>query len=244
MNLRFSILFNHIYNLWKAFLDFIYPPFCLLCDARLDTDQHLICEPCWKSFAGFRSGIKLERYNLATYGRVYFKNVYIVYTYTEKSLELIHLFKYYNKMSLARRIGRDMTRMVTALNLESFIDVIIPIPLHGIRRRERGYNQSTLLAREISRKTSIPMYDNIVKRIINNPSQTGLSYTERVSNVKGIFSIQRGGELQGKRVLLIDDVVTTGLTINECSKVLIGAGADEVIAAAVIHPIFDKKKLH
>ena len=102
--------------------------------------------------------------------------------------------------------------------------------------REGGNNQSELVARKASEAMGIPVLADCVRRVVDNPSQTGLTLLERKENVKGIFRVTRPEAIAGKTLILLDDVITTGVTMNECARVLMHAGAQEIFSLAVIHP--------
>lgn len=106
-------------------------------------------------------------------------------------------------------------------------DLLIPIPLHPGRERERGFNQATLLAREVGRAWGLPVGHGLVRRVRATEAQSG-GRRAREENVKGAFRVVRLDQVEGRRLLLIDDVFTTGATVNECAKVLLAAGAVEV----------------
>ena len=106
--------------------------------------------------------------------------------------------------------------------------LIIPVPLHIKRLRERGFNQSLLLAHAIERKRQIPLNFSLLKRHKFTLTQTGLNKIERKKNIKGAFEVSDKKKIAGKNIILIDDVYTTGATINECAKTLIKAGAQKV----------------
>jgi len=110
----------------------------------------------------------------------------------------------------------------------SKFDLVVPIPLHRKKLAERGFNQSLILAREIAGRFSIPLDFTTLKRNVYTKSQTTLTRNERKSNVKGAFEVKKPGEIKGKKILLIDDVFTTGSTARECSRMLIKHKADEV----------------
>jgi ComF family protein len=112
-------------------------------------------------------------------------------------------------------------------------DVIIPVPLHRSRLRSRGFNQAVLLGELFSSRLSIPMQLDGLERIRPTEPQIELSAEDRRNNVKGAFAVKRPDRIQGKRILLLDDVMTTGSTVNECAKVLNKAGADAVIVATI-----------
>ncbi len=113
----------------------------------------------------------------------------------------------------------------------------MPVPLHASRLRKRGFNQALLLARGASTEYSIPLvYDNLIRVRPTRP-QVELTGKERAANVTGAFGLRRGADVEGKRVLLIDDVLTTGATMNECSRTLRGAGAEAVVALTLARTV-------
>ena len=139
--------------------------------------------------------------------------------------EAVHVYKYRPLQALGTPLAAwmaDQVRMTVPL------DVAMPVPLHRMRLRRRGFNQALLLARGISRRFSVPLsYDNLLRTRHTRP-QVELSGKERVENVRGAFAVSRPGEVLDRKVLLIDDVFTTGATMNECARVLKEAGAASV----------------
>jgi ComF family protein len=112
-------------------------------------------------------------------------------------------------------------------------DILIPVPLHPSRLREREYNQSLLLADQLTRQFGIPLlYDNLV-RVRATPPQTELTRAARLNNLRRSFAVLRPDEITGKRILLVDDVMTTGTTVNECAKALRKAGSADVYVGAL-----------
>ena len=144
---------------------------------------------------------------------------------------LIHLFKYQNKFALAGPLAKLLLNIVPQNG-----DVIIPVPLHLKKLRERKYNPSVLLGQELSQELSrkflnairVPVYRNVLEKIAPTPSQTELSQSERRKNVLNTFSVTHADKIKGKHVLLLDDVYTTGATVSECEKMLGQAGAQKV----------------
>jgi ComF family protein len=126
---------------------------------------------------------------------------------------IIHHFKYVDMPRLAKRVGSDAAE--TFLGLSNFTDVIIPVPLHVTRYADRGYNQSAFLAKGLSQKLGKKVESTLLRRVRPTPSQTGLSLREREENVRDAFRLSSGGEkkLREKRILVVDDVVTTGATM-------------------------------
>jgi len=112
-------------------------------------------------------------------------------------------------------------------------DLLTSVPLHWRRRLRRGFDQAGLLAQRLSRFLQIPLSDRNLRRIRATASQTGLSESKRRENVRGAFRVRRPDEVEGKRVLLVDDVMTTGATASECARTLLSAGAKDVSVLVV-----------
>jgi ComF family protein len=157
-----------------------------------------------------------------------FDAVYSYGSYEGTLRELVHLFKYGGVRPLAGPFGR---LLVQALPRETSFDVIVPMPLHWLKQWQRGFNQADLLAREIGKKWGVPVR-NVIRRKRATSPQAGLTNAKRRANVRGAFRM-RGGDLQGQRVLLVDDVVTTGATASACARVLKRAGAAHVALLAL-----------
>jgi ComF family protein len=138
--------------------------------------------------------------------------------------KLIHLFKYQGMMPLAGRLSRYLE---SAFSVDDRYDAIVPVPLHWERRWRRGFNQSELLAKQISKRRRIPLV-KALRRIRPTMNQSGLTAAGRRRNIAGAFQPKPGAEVRGKRVLLIDDVFTTGVTASACAAALKRAGAVSV----------------
>lgn len=142
--------------------------------------------------------------------------------------QAILLFKYGGRPSLGRHLGHLMAGAADGLfDLRQF-DLLIPVPLHPKRERERGFNQAALLAKEVGRGCGIRVGPRtVLRRVRATEAQSG-GRREREANVKGAFQVIRPDQVEGRRFLVIDDVLTTGATVNECAKALLAAGAAEV----------------
>jgi ComF family protein len=166
---------------------------------------------------------------LCRLGLAGFDAVYSYGSYEGTLRTLIHLFKYGKIRPLARPFADLLSRVIPR---EQRFDCVVPMPLHWRRRWERGFNQSELLAREITRRWNVRMHQ-VVKRAKDTAPQAGLTNAKRRANVSGAFAIRRGIRLDGARVLLVDDVLTTGASAAACARVLKRAGAAHVALLAV-----------
>lgn len=140
----------------------------------------------------------------------------------------IHQFKFNGKVGLDRSLG-SLLEQAIASDLK--VDLVVPVPLQKKRLQQRSYNQALLLAREVARIRSLPLSNNLLIKVRETESQQGLSAKNRVKNLCGAFQLHEN--LSGQKILLIDDVMTTGATVATCSQVLLEGGAAEVYVAVI-----------
>jgi ComF family protein len=141
-----------------------------------------------------------------------------------ETANILYEMKYKNHPEIGEVMGRLMARELQMSNFFEGIDGIIPVPLAKKRQRQRGYNQSHELAKGISEITGLPIYNKVVRRTVFEGSQTSLGRWERNENVEHVFELKDASTIQGKHLLLVDDVVTTGATVLACAKELCKAG--------------------
>lgn len=158
-----------------------------------------------------------------------FDSAYCFGAYEGTLRQLIHLFKYRRMKPLARTLS---TYLASALPRDQNFDVVVPMPLHWRRKWRRGFNQAELLAQRIARSCGIPL-ENAVRRIRSTETQAGLSNAKRRDNVAGAFRMKNARAIEGRRVLLIDDVMTTGATASACALALKRGGAKSVTLLAL-----------
>jgi ComF family protein len=210
--------------------EFSRVPVCARC---LRDPQPLMAEFfCVTCRTPFLNRFPLDENGLCPLCRLGLTGVDAVYTYGsyEGSLrKLIHAFKYDKIYSLAHPLAGFMARV---LPREEPFDAIVPMPLHWRRRWERGFNQSELLAAVIAKKWSVPIV-RAVRRVKPTPPQAGLTNSKRRSNMAGAFAVKKKVRLDGQRVLLVDDVLTTGATAAACARALKRAGAAHVALLAL-----------
>jgi ComF family protein len=148
--------------------------------------------------------------------------------------EAVHLLKYGGAEAIAERFGFYISKKIVNDDMLSLCDVVSPVPLHPARRRERGYNQSELIARSVGRILRVAHEPGLLVRVRQTQTQTSFDAEGRKKNVKGAFGLGKvsANEVNGKKILLIDDVITTGATIKECARTLKSNGASEVYAVS------------
>ena len=159
--------------------------------------------------------------------------------YDDVARALVHRFKYGDRLDLAPMMGRWVARAGRELLADA--DGLIPVPLHWRRLWTRRFNQSAALAGVISGISSVPMLHDVLKRVRATPQQVGLSREQRADNVQGAFRVppERKAEVAGRRLILVDDVLTSGATVDTCARALLRAGAahvDVLVFARVVAP--------
>jgi ComF family protein len=199
-----------------------------VCRACLSKPEPLAAEYfCVQCRAPFRTAAPLDEdglCGLCRRGALGFDAAYSFGFYEESLRELIHLFKYSRIQTLSKPLGR---LLAIALPRDEAFDVVVPMPLHWRKRWQRGFNQSELLSQEIGRRANIPV-KNEMRRVRFTAVQAGLTRSKRRLNVSGAFRAKRRNSLAGKRVLLVDDVMTTGASAAACARALKMAGAKHI----------------
>ena len=228
--------------IFKGLVNLIYPLYCQTCRLKLEpTNTRYLCKSCWNKISKNQppfcikcgkvlpGSVAAEHLCEDCSKKSYvFTRAWSTGLYRGILKKCIHLLKYNKKVFMAAPLGKLMIEfMEHHLNIGN-IDLIVPVPLHPVRLREREFNQSALLAEQISRKFDIPLSSNNLVRIRPTRSQTGLSGEERRQNTRAAFGIKNSSLFLEKQVLLVDDVFTTGSTVNECSNTLLQAGIDSI----------------
>ena len=206
-----------------SILNLFYPRVCAACGEPLLKDENTVCLKC--RYLLPRTGYELNPDNpLAQtfYGRVKFHAVTACFFFAKqgKVQHPIHQLKYKGNMEAGVFLGQQLGESIKDAPLFQGIDYLIPVPLHPKREKKRGYNQSLMIAKGINEVTGIPIGDKYLVRAVNTATQTKKTAEERYKNVKDIFVVRFADELQGKHVLLIDDVPTTGATLESCAHQL------------------------
>ncbi len=226
----------------SAGLGLIYPEVCQLCHRqRADARKGLVCDECYRQIRFIRPPF-CERCGLPFEGDItgqfecgncqelhyHFTSARSAVAAKTVALEAIHKYKYSHATWFEPFLaGLLIHEAVPALRGQEW-HFIMPVPLHGLKLREREFNQAARLARHLAQASNIPMDDRTLSRINPTRTQTLLSRKERAKNMHGAFAVKPGSHLKGRKVILVDDVFTTGATTNDCARALKGAGVAEV----------------
>ena len=226
---RWQVAQRFFVSVARGLLDFVYPPYCVLCEERLAPDDALVCKRCWDGLPRLTRGLKPGAHFSREEEKIYFATSLAVWQYDNQVEQIIHLMKYDRKKSLAKRLGAAMGEVLLGNEPYARAACLVPVPLHKAKLRERGYNQSLLLCEEISAATRLPIVENTLQRIRYTKPQATLGAEERIKNVDQAFAVKQKERIAGRVCILVDDVVTTGCTVNACARELRGAGASEVL---------------
>lgn len=215
--------------------DILFPRLCFSCEARLSSTEKIICKPCLSKIKE-ADDERVKREYLKDFSTEKFVSDFTALFIFQKEKELqsvIHAMKYKKRFVIGTYFGSLLAERLKGKIMEWEIEKIIPVPLHHKRFSERSYNHSFFIAKEFSERINIPIDSKSLKRIRYTASQTKMTLEERKENIEGAFAVSKKADVKGKRILLLDDVITTGSTIQECAKTLINAGANKVYAASV-----------
>ncbi len=203
----------------------IFPNYCLMCHRRIATSQQLLCTSCYLSipltrYATTPDNIMAQRIcNL--FPRIEHASALVFYSRSNRWRDAIHRLKYGGHHRLGLYLGTMLGRELARSPLYQNLDFVIAVPLHPFRRIMRGYNQSYYIAKAVAKEMGIPYRSGIVRRKRYNKSQVKVQRSERWRNTENLFSVNHPNALIDKRVLLIDDVLTTGATMISCAESII-----------------------
>ncbi len=219
-------------DLFHGLEDLLFPPLCEVCGTRLPPGVVLVCDPCLRAlpFQGLEREVRLGKESSPLDG------IFYLYAFDELVQQLIHALKYAARPTMARRLVEPHFGSVKEKLKQWEIDTVLPVPLHPRKQRERGYNQVASLAQFLARVMKLRYEPHLLRRKRYTQSQTNLSAQERKTNVAGAFVVQNRVNLAGRRILLLDDVVTTGATAEACALPLKAAGAKVVFLMALATP--------
>jgi len=236
---------------WNAALALIYPEVCQICGAgRASAAEGFVCGRCWAQVRFIKPPL-CERCGLPYEGdfttpfecancremELHFRWARSAVTARGVVLEAIHRYKYQRALWFEPFLADLLIRQAEPELRREQWHCIVPVPLHPAKRREREFNQAERLAVRLGAATKIPVRARLLKRVVPTRTQTLLTRQERAANVRNAFALRAGPRLDGERIVLLDDVFTTGATTSACAKVLRAAGAGEVCVWTVARGI-------
>ncbi len=214
----------------ELLIELLFPIKCVFCGQILSSsvkDKDFICNACIEEVRFSEQSV------IPVCENSYCDGLISLFQYRGLAEKAIKSFKFKNKPELFRAFGHLLAdRIVKVTNGEGF-DIILYVPLHRIKQLARGYNQSMLLAVVVSRCLKVPLAKNVLVKERDTLPQSTLNRAVRFANVEGAFTLKRADKIMGKRVLLLDDVLTTGATLNQCGKLLRAASAEKIMCAVL-----------
>ncbi len=227
---------NYFYDLLDDFLSLLFPRLCYACGNHLLRNENLICTECYVLIP--RTNYHLENENPVAqlfWGRCLIEKaaVFSFYNKGSRIRNLIHNLKYRGIRELGFELGRIYGLSLKSSGFIADIDLIIPVPLHPSKKRIRGFNQSDYISSGIADATGLPVSSDSLARITGSETQTKRSRYERWTNVEGIFHVIDPEIIRGRHILLVDDVITTGSTIEACANELLKVEGVKVSVAAL-----------
>ena len=224
-------------SFWHRLLDLISPRLCVVCGQRLTVSEETICSKCNLHLP--RTGFQQDPYENEM-AKLFWHQIPIeratalfYYEAHSETANILYELKYKSHPEIGEVMGRMMAKELQPFGFFDEIDGIVPVPLAKKRLRQRGYNQSLEIARGISEMTGLPIYNKVVRRNAFEGSQTNKGRWERNENVEGVFELKDATAIQGKHILIVDDVVTTGATVIACAQELCKAGSIKVSVLAL-----------
>jgi ComF family protein len=228
---------NRLFNLWNDFIALLFPRLCLACEQALPKSERCLCFDCQTSlpetnFHNSSSNTFTERFE----GRVSLEAAASLFFFTRKSRtqHLIHQIKYHDKREAAVELGRVLgEKLINSTNFQG-IDCIIPVPMHPTKQRWRGYNQAEMFANGLSDTMHIEVESTALRKIKMTISQTKMKRSERLENTQEVFELTNPTLLRGKNILIVDDVMTSGATLESCAVAISKQLPDVKISFATI----------
>jgi len=226
-------------RLVNALLDWVYPPRCIACSMiiplnKAQEKQMGLCLHCQELFepidsftckiCGVPTKIEVDKCVSCLGKNFEFESNTATFLYDELIRDLLLKLKFTSKKQIAHSLGQLWAKHISEVPKDA---ILVPLPMHAKKQRERGFNQAEVLAQALGEKFGLPVI-NAVQRVVDTPPQSGLHPRQRVDNIKGAFAVAKAENPRGKTYIVVDDIYTTGSSLNECARVLKDAGAKSV----------------
>lgn len=230
-----------IRNHFRAVLQLVYPEECAICGKALLYRENHVCSGCILAIRPLQEplckkcSLELPRFaddtrtcSSCRQNQFHFCRAFSCIRYDEQTKKIFHEVKFHNRRSLLRVYDALLEQKITHIVASLKDHIVIPVPLDRARRRIRDFNQSALLGKRIARLASLQYSEGLLRRVKKSAPQSLLGKKERLHNLDGAFRVPRGQSVLNRNIALVDDVFTTGSTVNECAKTLRAAGAAKV----------------
>lgn len=231
---------NYLYDLWDDFISLLFPRLCYGCGNHLMRNEYLICTECYVVIP------RTDYHNIPEnpvaqlfWGRCRLEKAaaFSYYNKGSRIRTLVHNLKYNGIKEIGPELGFIYGKTLKSSGFVDDVDLIIPVPLHPFKQKKRGFNQSELICDGLAAVSGIPVDVNSLIRSTGSETQTKRSRYERWTNVEGIFCLTGSSHLKGKHILLVDDVITTGSTIESCASELLKVEGVRVSVVALAYAV-------
>ncbi len=214
-------------------IDFFFPPRCFKCSNPTESGSIFLCSECYAAIPLVSEGRLNIEYTRKFFEGLVVDRLYSLFVYDGSNPlgELIHSLKYKNQHSIGKYLGGILAYHYPLEIAENTI--VVPVPVHKIRKLERGYNQSAMIAKPFAKELGLCFEEKALIKVRHLTTQTTKTLEERAENIKDSFKVKYSDRIKGKQIILIDDVITTGATVSECARVLLNAGAAGITAVSV-----------
>ncbi|MCF7810841.1 ComF family protein [bacterium] len=211
-------------NLRNVVYSLLFPLYCPSCEKHLDNGRGWLCPECWSSLIGAEKG---QWQHLKPLKKIAVK---VAFQYDDVTRMLVQQMKFNGRIDIAEMIGEKLALCFGNLVVDYQLKAVIPVPLHPVRVRERGYDQNLVIANSFGRELNLPVYPKVIKRIKNTKPQSRLSNSERMTNLRGAFKpVMKTNDKLSGTVILLDDVIHTGSTAVGCVNALNEAGIKDML---------------
>lgn len=224
------------FRFWSDFVTLFFPNHCLGCSNSLYRGEEILCTRCILELPKTKYHEEIDntiKQRLSGRISLHYAMAFLKFRKTGVVQHLLHQLKYNNHPEVGVRLGKLYGKDLMDTGFNNQFDLIIPIPLHKSRKRKRGYNQSAKFAEGLSQSLQIPWDENVVLRKTKTTTQTRKTKIERWENVKDVFVVHQPESIIGKRILLVDDIITTGATLEACGQYLLNEGCATLSIACI-----------
>ena len=222
--------------LWTGFTHLLYPELCVACGGDLPAATRCFCLRCRAQlYPADMHLVQDNEFIKRLWGRLKIESGAAAYYFTRQSpiRMAVHHLKYKNKPEIGVMIGREFGQKLRESAFFNSIDALIPVPLHTRKERLRGYNQSAVFAQGLAEALDVPMLSGVLVRRTFSETQTNKKRMERFQNVGEIFAVEKPHAIEGKHLLLVDDVLTTGATLEVCGQALLAVKGTKLSCATI-----------